>query len=42
MTMSLAEIDRALRELHLSGIGATLETRVVPRPTSDPSSKRSR
>ncbi|ELA01472.1 IstB domain-containing ATP-binding protein [Cupriavidus sp. HMR-1] len=29
MTMSLAEIDRALRELRLSGIGATLETRVL-------------
>lgn len=29
MSMSLAEIDRALRELRLSGIGATLETRVL-------------
>lgn len=27
--MSLAEIDRALRELRLSGISATLETRVL-------------
>lgn len=29
MTMSFAEIDRALRELRLSGIGTTLETRVL-------------
>lgn len=29
MTMSLAEIDRALRELRLSGICATLQTRVL-------------
>ena len=29
MSMSLAEIDRALRELRLSGIGDTLETRVL-------------
>ena len=29
MTMTMTEIDRTLRELRLSGIGATLETRIV-------------
>jgi DNA replication protein DnaC len=29
MSMTMAEIDRTLRELRLSGIGATLETRIV-------------
>lgn len=34
MSMSFAEIDRALRELRLSGISATLETRVLQAQTS--------
>jgi len=29
MTMTMTQIDRTLRELRLSGIGATLETRIV-------------
>ena len=29
MTMSKTEIERALRELRLSGIAATLETRIL-------------
>ncbi len=32
--MTMTEIDRTLRELRLSGIGATLETRIVQAQTS--------
>jgi hypothetical protein len=37
--MSFAEIDRALRELRLSGISATLDGCCKPRPASSRFSK---
>ncbi len=43
MSMSMNEIERALRELRLSGIRATLDTRIVQsQATTSPSSTPSR
>lgn len=43
MTMSMIEIEKALKQLRLSGIKATLETRLVESQSANsPSSRPSR
>ena len=37
MTMSMSEIDKALRQLRLSGVRATLETRILEAQAANPS-----